>query len=256
MCLEVPTSGPIFTCTKGHLVSSTCFQGPTSNCPMCRTRMHRNISLLAKTIIENIEHRCKFETEGCKVKSLVGEVEEHKKMCPFRLVSCPASLCNKEISWNHVIYHITNECNYSYAKDASDQGEVLLSCSNSRRTLNFSATDHECKGSSKASTYIWMNKHFFLSEKRESDLYRKFYVQMLGTKEECDQFTVGISLKDKTGQHMVNFSDNPFSIDMSEEELKSGGMSVSDRIMRTIASAAASHPETKSYTLVLTFANN
>ena len=87
-------------------------------------------------------------------------------------------------------------------------------------------------------------------------LYRKFYVQMLGTKEECDGFTVGITLKDKTGQHMVNFSDNPFSIDMSEEELKLGGMLVSDRIMRTIASAAASHPETKSYTLVLTFANN
>ena len=107
---------------------------------------------------------------------------------------------------------------------ASDQGEVFLSCSTSRRALNFSGTDQKCKGTSKASTYIWRNKHFFLSEKRESDLYRKFYVQMLGTKEEWDQHTVGISLKDKTGQHLVNFSGNPFSIDMSEEDLKSGGM--------------------------------
>ena len=46
--------------------------------------MSKTISLLATTVIENIEHSCKFEEEGCIVKSLVGEVEKHRQACPFR----------------------------------------------------------------------------------------------------------------------------------------------------------------------------
>ena len=56
VCLEVPTSGPVYSCPQGHLVCSACYQGPNSNCPICRTRMAKTISLLATTMIENIEH--------------------------------------------------------------------------------------------------------------------------------------------------------------------------------------------------------
>ena len=111
VCLEVPTSGPVYSCPQGHLVCSACYQGPNSNCPICRTRMAKTISLLATTVIENIEHRCKFEEEGCKVKSIVGKVEEHRRQCPFRPVRCPETKrCNKEVPLAHLVDHVLNSC--------------------------------------------------------------------------------------------------------------------------------------------------
>jgi hypothetical protein len=63
VCLEVPTTGPVYSCSAGHCVCSGCYKGHNSDRPMCRTKMHKNISLLAATVIENIEHSCKFD--GC-----------------------------------------------------------------------------------------------------------------------------------------------------------------------------------------------
>ena len=81
VCLEVPTSGPMYSCSNGHLVCASCYQGTNSDCSMCRTRMFKNVSLLAKTVLENIEHRCRFDTEGCKVRTPLVDVENHKKIC-------------------------------------------------------------------------------------------------------------------------------------------------------------------------------
>ena len=99
VCLEVPTSSPMYSCANGHLVCATCYQGSISNCSLCRTRMNKTISLLATAVIENIEHRCKFETEGCKVKTLVTQVEGHKKSCSFRPVECPSHLCKNNVPY-------------------------------------------------------------------------------------------------------------------------------------------------------------
>ena len=81
VCLEVPTSSPMYSCSNGHLVCASCYHGTYSDCSMCRTRMFKNVSLLAKTVLENIEHRCRFDTEGCKVRTPLVDVENHKKIC-------------------------------------------------------------------------------------------------------------------------------------------------------------------------------
>ena len=75
---------------------------------------------------------------------------------------------------------------------------------------------------------------FFLNMRVENELHSKFYVQMLGTEEDCKTYTVGINLKDKTGKHAVTFRDNPFSLEVSEEDLKAGGMHVSNAMKKKI----------------------
>ena len=82
ICLEVPTTGPIYNCPAGHGVCSTCYKGPNSKCPMYRTKMNKNTSLLAMTVIENIEHVCEFE--GCEVRTPLAGVEEHRRSCNFK----------------------------------------------------------------------------------------------------------------------------------------------------------------------------
>ena len=75
VCLAIPTEGPMASCPKGHLVCLPCHQTMVTsgqvNCPKCRLVMLNNTSLLAKTVIENIEHEC--PNEGCKKK--IGQKE-------------------------------------------------------------------------------------------------------------------------------------------------------------------------------------
>ena len=116
VCLEVPTSGSIYSCPKGHLQCATCYKGPTSNCPLCRTKMFSTVSLLATTVVENLEHQCKFEAEGCKVRVELCKVEEHRRICNFRPVRCPSYLCEKNVPYEHLVDHVLNECEHSFSK--------------------------------------------------------------------------------------------------------------------------------------------
>ena len=117
VCLELPTTGPIYSCPQGHLVCASCFQGPSSTCPICRSKMLKTVSLLAKTVIENIEHKCKYEDKGCKEKLVADKMEEHRRSCGYRPVLCPSVLCKKTVAFSHLIDHLMNECKRSYAHD-------------------------------------------------------------------------------------------------------------------------------------------
>ena len=134
VCLEVPTSGPIWSCPRGHLVCQACFQGLKNVCPLCRSRMANTVSLLANTVIKNIEHRCKFETEGCKAMSGASEVEEHRRICNFRPIDCPSYYCKSKVPFDNLVDHILNKCKNSFAKTSGgkhrrvvDKGEACKS---------------------------------------------------------------------------------------------------------------------------------
>ena len=125
VCLEVPTSGPMYSCANGHLVCATCYQGSLSDCSLCRTRMDKTVSLLASTVIENIEHKCKFETDGCQKKTPLAGIEEHRKSCSFRPVDCPSHLCKKKVPLEHVVEHILNQCKHSFAKQDVTNSSIV-----------------------------------------------------------------------------------------------------------------------------------
>jgi len=101
--------------------------------------------------------------------------------------------------------------------------------------------------------YKWNDKFFFLNMKIENEHHRKFYVQMLGTEEECKKYTVEISLKDKTGKHAITFCDNPFPIEVPEEDLKAGGMIVTNALQKKISFPSVDHPDWLSFSVFLTF---
>ena len=77
---------------------------------LCRTKMFRTVSLLATTVIENIEHSCCFEVDGCQEKLPLNQLAEHKKSCQFRSISCPAYMCNKRVVFTNLVDHLLNQC--------------------------------------------------------------------------------------------------------------------------------------------------
>ena len=83
VCLEIPRSGPVPVCPNGHFVCKKCKAG---SCPTCRVAMGEGKSLLAVTILESIEHSCKFE--DCDEKFPLAHIEKHEEVCLCRLVNC------------------------------------------------------------------------------------------------------------------------------------------------------------------------
>ena len=90
--------------------------------------------------------------------------------------------------------------------------------------------------------------------KAQNNLHRQFYVQMLGTEEECKKITVEIKLMDKTGKRAITFCDNPLHVEISEEDLKAGGIHVSHTMAKKICFPTVGEPEWISFSVWLTFA--
>ena len=77
----------MLACPRGHLVCSPCRVKMTTegreDCPVCREPMGNNKSLLAKLVIEKMEHEC--TNTGCKEKLPYEEVTKHmEELCKFR----------------------------------------------------------------------------------------------------------------------------------------------------------------------------
>ena len=72
VCMDIPRKGPISICSNGHYVCRTCKR---DLCPTCRVVMGENKSLLAVAVIENIDHKCKFN--DCGEFFSVDKVEDH-----------------------------------------------------------------------------------------------------------------------------------------------------------------------------------
>ena len=251
VCLEVPSSGSIYTCPKGHLVCTACYRGTLSNCPICRTRMFNNISLLATTVIENLQHQCKFESEGCKLRVEVGEVERHVRFCNYRPVSCPSHLCGKKVPFVHVVDHVVNECEYSFAKRDGGRCTEVKSFSTSQSMI--SGAKHMATSNCSVLTFIWEGKYFFLNNKVGDRLNRKLSVQMLGSEEECKMYKVAISFRDEAGEECMKFSDHPLPVGLSGDDWEAGDMLVNIKLLKKISTPLPSNPEKLRYYIWLTF---
>ena len=91
------------------------------NCPNCREVMGNNMNLLAKTVIENIDHEC--TNEGCNEMLSQQEVLRHKEfLCIFRKVLCPLNpSCMQMVVKLRISYDII--CFYAAQRFATSSGE-------------------------------------------------------------------------------------------------------------------------------------
>ena len=194
VCLEMPSSGPIFTCPRGHCICKSCYQGINSSCPVCRTKMPKATSLLAVTVIEQIEHRCRNQAWGCSARLALPQVEAHRVSCSYRLVACPAYSCKKQVSYTQVKEHIFGDCTNSFASVTKKSHTVLDDRYIQRYTF-------EREFSFKVSTFSWSGKYFFLSIIKGDRPYANFYVQMLGDEEDCRKLLVTLSVRDQVVFH-------------------------------------------------------
>ena len=110
VCFEVPRGGPIYGCPNGHHLCQSCSKR-IHTCPVCKDTNLKCRNVLAEKMIEvalkDVPIKCKFV--GCAVQSIIDEISEHEKLCPFRIVACPSfhrGACDWHGPLNEMVKHI------------------------------------------------------------------------------------------------------------------------------------------------------
>ena len=97
VCLSLPRDLPVPCCPSGHIVCRSC-RSAVKRCPICRQKMPANLTnSVVGSLIEQVEHKCKFSDQGCEVKMLIKDLRIHEQKCPERTVECPFGNCELSV---------------------------------------------------------------------------------------------------------------------------------------------------------------
>ena len=183
------------------------------NCPNCREPMGNTMSLLAKTVIENIEHDC--TNEGCNKKLSHKEVVKHREeLCKYRRVLCPgnSSICKAILHFWELNDHFktctsVKRFNHKNMRYLSFQKSILTE----DNTLNVNLRTEMFN----------LNNEVFAVQKKMENANFSFGVLMLAERDKCNRFKVTIEIQDANYETVFLAQFNPAPIDMENRDLTS-----------------------------------
>jgi len=218
VCFEVPKSAPIHSCANGHLVCRDCRR---DTCPTCRVPLGRSTSLLAVTVIEQIPHRCEFESQGCSARLALPHLKAHISNCPHRLVRCPNFSCPEKVSLAMLAEHTLKRCIHNgtfYGAPLSNKYNFITYSADSKNQF-----DRRRNSTWRPDGLIFDGKNFFLKITRKG---RKgswfFYVQMASSEQESSLYTTTIHVFNPkagiNGRNSYRFIGEVCPVDVSSTE--------------------------------------
>jgi hypothetical protein len=249
VCMEIPRSGPVPVCPNGHFVCNEC---KTESCPTCRSNMGSNKSVLAGTVIDNIEHKCKFE--DCEQNFFLAEIDKHEELCPRRSVTCPHPTCIKNLPLSKLLEHLINGWTCSM-----DNASVILDSINNTGRITFNVNGDVFR---RDMTWLLRNYSFcgvdfvVYPRKREGRYY--FVIVMFSSEADCSKYTVELEVHEFTRRIQESykrshkFCGNPISIDVEKSQLDFFG--ISERSMTQIFNM--SEDKSTSFTIMFNITKN
>jgi len=228
VCMDLPRSGPVPVCPNGHFVCKKCKR---DSCPSCRIAMGMGESLLASTILENIEHKCRFM--DCNVNLPPKAIEKHETACSQRTVSCPDADCSLIVPLANLVDHLLS----SQWCCIEDQAPLELGIVGwNTRVYDTGDVTHFQDRTWPMHIYSFSSEVFAIFP-RMADRQIFFVIVMFASEIECSRFRVEIivhhkgSLPLNSDSENVKFQGSPLSID-AKEELNCYGCS--ERLMAKI----------------------
>lgn len=94
VCFEYCRARPIYGCSNGHIICSSCKKGVKDRCPTCRVpalTVNRSAERLAENVLKDVIAFCRFSVHGCSIRLGIKSLASHEEICNFREVCCPAS---------------------------------------------------------------------------------------------------------------------------------------------------------------------
>ena len=213
VCLSVPTEGPMASCPKGHLVCDACHQQMVASrlvdCPTCRKPMGDTKNLLAKVVIENIEHEC--TNVGCNKRLSYQRVTKHKEeLCKYRMILCPGENpeCKATLPFSAFSDHV---------KICKGLNPIQTKTMTSSFKKNF-LDGHKI---SWKPGVVHINNELFVVQRKMVSSKFIFGVLMLAERERCDQVMVSLGIQKNNSQtaFSAQFNPTPLSMENSDEAI-------------------------------------
>eukprot|EP00092_Neocalanus_flemingeri_P040011 GFUD01043580.1.p1 GENE.GFUD01043580.1~~GFUD01043580.1.p1 ORF type:complete len:390 (-),score=69.88 GFUD01043580.1:67-1236(-) len=219
VCFEIPHTGPVPVCRNGHFVCNEC---KAEACPTCRVNMGSGKSLLAMTVVENIDHRCKFI--DCEEFFPVDEIEKHAKVCAHRSVSCPCSKCDVKVGLSKLLAHLNNsDC--SYDSQVILKKTSLIEKVSAVKTLTLNASEQRRYVKSavyRLNTFTFEDISFCIFIEKREWLYH-FSLVMFASEEECSKYKIEMAVHEpnvssEDTEVSFKYCGKPCSIDVDKKE--------------------------------------
>ena len=119
VCDKIPTSLPIQTCSKGHILCTDCknkipFNGGRQPCPICRSPLpyghdDSNSHVVGSLISLLSDIPCSFKDSGCSFEGSIEDHKAHRYACKFRLV-VQCGHCLEECMIKDFVAHNSRNC--------------------------------------------------------------------------------------------------------------------------------------------------
>ena len=175
---------------------------------------------------------CRFEEYGCKVLMKKETLNDHEKICDFRIVSCPVIGCDEEVSISSYMKHLKEKhgdfCEISNDNKTQFEMNYKTSFENlkkHRRLDGFIENDE---------VFLWQSlvhlrqndHHFFTSITLEQSLEQEiaktatisFFPQILSCKEEAAKYRIRIKVSNQDKDLELSLKACIDSIDESDPD--------------------------------------
>ena len=140
VCFNIPRDLPVPSCPAGHIVCRPCKER-VEDCHTCRQPMPANMTnSVVGALIEQVQHSCKYNDQGCQVKMMLEDLVTHEKQCQEKIIECPYYECDKLVKLKDFDKHtrfshlkiLTNDSSlrFTIAKNdvISDEPKVRMAC--------------------------------------------------------------------------------------------------------------------------------
>jgi len=234
VCLEMPRSGPVSVCPNGHVVCETCKR---DSCPTCRSAMGTGKSLLAGTVVENVDHKCKFL--DCYEAFAPEDIEEHEVSCSHRTVRCPDVKCPVKVPLSRLVDHLIN------SEICSRCTFALETFENWKRRYYRSRNDSSPNKRWSMGIYSYFGESFAVFPTKYWGQYY-FVIVMFASEAECAKYRFEMIIhpvqepRDLDSKDNVKFQGSPLSIDLKKKELNL--YSASEQSMSLIQKKSIDNP--------------
>ena len=219
VCLGIPRGRPVPVCPNGHVVCTECKR---DTCPTCRIAMGTNTSLLAGTVLENIEHNCKFG--DCNENFSLEDLKKHEAVCLHRTVNCPSTKCAMKTSLTKLLVdHLRN------SKECCGGGHHLALENWNRMNFVDDTGDVFQRNEGYWPMHVYFNPDGEILAVFPIKSERQFYfmVVMFASETQCSKYKFEMIVHETESEALgldsvmaAKFCGNPLSIDLMKEELK------------------------------------